>query len=1595
MKSNLYAILDLCSNQFSKLKIQVVFIFLMSFSALVNAQVNCSCPSNLVLNPSFENGTNNWSWSGGTLNIGGGAVACGSYSGDFLISNGSSNWCSQTIGTNIAVGSQINVSVYAGTHDNTVPHYVSLLFFDASWNYISTSSVHTLVNKILANAPVGPQLYTFAGTVPSNAYYTQVSFSGSSGYIKTDNWCVTSSCNNVTSGGTIGSDETGCLPSFDPALITNVTSPSGGNTNALEYVWLVSNDAGATNSIIAGANSSTYDPPAITTTTWYRRCSRRAGCSNYDGESNWIQKTVQNCCNNVTDAGSIGFDESVCAYSYDPSPIISITLPSGGSSNLIEYVWLMSTDAGTNYTAIGGANSSTYDPGVISQTTWFRRCSRRAGCTDFTGETSWIMKEVKAPATANAGADINLTCTTPSGQIGTAAQAGNTYMWSPATALSATNVAQPTSNATATTTYTLVVTNSSTGCTASDAVLVTVNKSIPVANAGSNVTLTCTMPSATIGATAVAGNSYSWSPTAGLSSSTVANPTANHSSNTIYTLTVTNTASGCSAVSTVSATVNTTPPSANAGADIALTCTTPSGQIGTAAQAGNTYMWSPATALSATNVAQPTSNATANTTYTLVVTNSATGCTASDAVLVTVNKSIPLANAGSNVTLTCTMPSATIGATAVAGNSYSWSPTAGLSSGTVANPTANPSSNTIYTLTVTNTASGCSAVSTVSVTVNTTPPSANAGADIALTCTTPSGQIGTAAQAGNTYMWSPATALSATNVAQPTSNATANTTYTLVVTNSATGCTASDAVLVTVNKSIPVANAGSNVTLTCTMPSATIGATAVAGNSYSWSPTAGLSSSTVANPTANPSSNTIYTLTVTNTASGCSAVSTVNVIIDKSAPIADAGSNVILTCANSSATIGTTSTIGNSYAWSPSIGLSSPTISDPIASPTSSTIYTLTVTSANGCTAVSTISVTTNNVPPYVFTEAIVNITCLTPTSGLGIPSIAGNSYLWMPNTGLSSNTVSNPIANPTTTTSYTLTVTGANACTAQSVVLVNVNTLAPAPPTTVSASRCGIGSLTLTASSVSGSTIYWKDAAGTSIVASGNTFITPSLSSTTNYKVYAKDDINGCWSGFASVTATINPLINSGISGPNVVCATENLSLLATPTNSEYTYLWSSTGGATIVGSNNNSSVNFVWPANVANTNQIVSLIVSNPNTNCTNTYTHVVNVTTEVFANAGVDKIICQGGGVQLGAAVSGPPGAVYNWAPNYAINSTTVANPTVNPLVSTTYTLTTSLNGCVKTDIVFVNVEVILGPGAEAGSPVSTCANQAVIIGGNPTTAAIGATYLWTPNTGLNNSTISNPTVNVAISGWYKVKVTANTGCYNEDSVYVTINPCAAISGNVFIDNNGSTNIDGTPTPTAGSQLYANLANNTLVINSAPIGPNGTFSFNNLAPNSLYQVSLSPNQGVAGSALPSNELPSGWSNVGEDCCDNLGNDGNPNGQVSVPVTSGNVSNVNFGVSEPLAIGNVVWNDINKNGLKETTEPGLVGATLKLYRDNNTDGNPDGVPVLEVLSGTNGKYTFNGLTPGNYLIGATPPAVTAGNAYLSSPINEILIMI
>jgi gliding motility-associated-like protein len=194
---------------------------------------------------------------------------------------------------------------------------------------------------------------------------------------------------------------------------------------------------------------------------------------------------------------------------------------------------------------------------------------------------------------------------------------------------------------TQTTTYTVTTTDGT--CTTSRQTTVTVNPAA-VANAGTNQAA-CPGSTVSLGATALPGYTYLWSPAPGLNSTTLAQPVftipTTATAGQIYTFTLTaTTAQGCSATGTVRVTVN--PPAvANAGPNVTL-CDGQRVTLGTPALPGYTYQWSPAPGLSSTSVAQPVFTATNRTQAPLVLTftltaSAAQNCPATSTVTVTIN----------------------------------------------------------------------------------------------------------------------------------------------------------------------------------------------------------------------------------------------------------------------------------------------------------------------------------------------------------------------------------------------------------------------------------------------------------------------------------------------------------------------------------------------------------------------------------------------------------------------------------------------------------------------------------------------------------------------------------------------------------------------------------------------------------------------------------------------------------------------------------------------------------------------------------------------------------------------------------------------
>jgi gliding motility-associated-like protein len=171
------------------------------------------------------------------------------------------------------------------------------------------------------------------------------------------------------------------------------------------------------------------------------------------------------------------------------------------------------------------------------------------------------------------------------------------------------------------------------------------------------------------------------------------------------------------------------PPVATAAGSPYLICVPGQSQLSCTLQnaCGGTppaYSWAPATNLSSTSISNPVASPTATTTYTCFVTGGYQGCwVAQDTVQITCS---PASNASAGPPVSfCIGGSAVLNGTG--GGTYQWAPATGLSSTTVANPTASPTVTTTYTVTVTQ--GLCSSSATVLVTVYPLPVVSFSGID--------------------------------------------------------------------------------------------------------------------------------------------------------------------------------------------------------------------------------------------------------------------------------------------------------------------------------------------------------------------------------------------------------------------------------------------------------------------------------------------------------------------------------------------------------------------------------------------------------------------------------------------------------------------------------------------------------------------------------------------------------------------------------------------------------------------------------------------------------------------------------------------------
>ena len=692
------------------------------------------------------------------------------------------------------------------------------------------------------------------------------------------------------------------------------------------------------------------------------------------------------------------------------------------------------------------------------------------------------------------------------------------------------------------------------------------------------------------------------------------------------------------------------------------------------------------------------------------------------------NGCLPAAINGDSII--CSGESTTL--TASGGGTYLWS-----NGATNAVITVSPLADTRYTVTTT-ASNGYTDSAAINVKVNALPNAAINPSAVAI-CAGNSTTF--TASGGTNYTWS-----NAANTTAITVSPLVNTPYTVTVTD-ANNCTATANANVTVN-TLPVANINPATIAICNSTSTTL--TASGGQSFAWSN----SINTAAN-TVSPNALTTYTVTVTD-GNNCTATASSTVTVN-ALPIAAVNPSAVAVCTGNSATL--TASGGNDYLWNN--GLTTNAITE---TPINTTPYAVTVTDANLCTAVATATITVNQLPVVSINPAA---TAICNGASATLNASGGVSYAWSNAAKTTSINVS-----PNAFTTYTVTATDANTCTATASADVTVNALPVAAITPVNDTICFGASSTLTASG--GVAYAWNNA-------TNNAAVTVSPTTTDTYTVTVTD-ANNC-TNVAAADVTVIPELVLAAAATDISCFGANdgaVNVSASSGQTPYSYLWS-----------NNAVTEDV--SGLAQGNY--SLTVTD-NAGCTNTVAATVNEPSALLLTTSFTNPTCATN-PNDGTITLNPSGGI----PSYKIIwNGGVGDLTLTQLAPGNYAVTImDVNNCTVTaDFALAYIydfAVQTTPAVSINLGEQT--TLAYTLTGN---AGIYQTA-WSPAALLSCSNCDAPVTTTQVNTLYSVQIRNDVGCTAESSVMVEVVP----DYGVYVPNTFSPNNDGI---NDYFQIYGNL-------------------------------------------------------------------------------------------------------------------------------------------------------------------------------------------
>ena len=514
------------------------------------------------------------------------------------------------------------------------------------------------------------------------------------------------------------------------------------------------------------------------------------------------------------------------------------------------------------------------------------------------------------------------------------------------------------------------------------------------------------------------------------------------------------------------------------------------------------------------------------------------------------------------------------------------------------------------------------------------------------------------------------------------------------------------------------------------------------------------------NPIANVDTDRTFNVTVTDLASGCDTVASVDVLVY---PIINLQvSDDITICETEVVTLLANADVQDvNIVWSLfpdfSVTLSEGAMLTFSPTPGETIVY-VRATDENGCIETDSVVINVIDLPIDPLPD-VLNV-CINDPTPLNPGGDASYNYNWAPSIGLDATDVANPIVTISENMIYTVTITDASGlCEVTDTISVEVFpeiNLQTTGDTTV----CELtDELTLTATTDVPATIEWLDENGMSLGTGNNLPYTPA-EGTNTVTAIATDD-NGCTDS-SSVTIIYLPL-DGGIGDSIIMVCFEEPTPLNPNGDPDLIYNWAPPTGL--------SATDIANPIVTISENMTYTVTISDPNGVCVVEDTLVVEVYPDINLQTTGDTTVCELTEELILTATTDVL-ATIEWFDENGMSLGTGNSLPYTPAegTNTVTAIATDDNGC--TDSSSVTIIYLPLDGGIGDSIIMVCFEEPTPLNPNGDPDLI---YNWAPPTGLSATDIANPIATISENMTYTVTISDPNGvCVVEDTLVVEVYP-----------------------------------------------------------------------------------------------------------------------------------------------------------------------------------------------------------------------------